>query len=68
MPKDSVVAARLIQRSDDTEPKMRVRLRLYHEALAAVRAFEKAGVKVHHVNANQHRDKVFAKIREILDH
>ncbi|KAH3762626.1 adenylate kinase, mitochondrial [Pelomyxa schiedti] len=67
MPKDPAVLARLIQRDDDTEAKMRVRLKLYHEALAATSVFKKAGVSIHHVNALQHRDTVFSEIRKILD-
>ncbi|EFJ31312.1 hypothetical protein SELMODRAFT_169443 [Selaginella moellendorffii] len=64
-PEDPEVAARLIQRSDDTEKKAMERLRTYHENLASVLSVYESCIKT--VDGNRPKSEVFGDISSFLD-
>ena len=64
-PEDEEVAARLIQRSDDTAEKIQTRLRLYHENKDAVCAV--FADQVRRVDGNRPAETVTAAIEKIVD-
>lgn len=64
MPEDADVAARLIQRADDTEDAIRVRLATFHQNVAALRATFPSMIDV---DGNRPADRVFTDVCAILD-
>jgi adenylate kinase len=54
---------RLVQRDDDTEPKVRKRLEKYHSETAAVIPFYEKRGKVRRVDGSKSPDEVYAAVR-----
>ncbi len=57
----------LVQRSDDTEEKVRVRLSAYNAQTADVIPYYEAKSIVRRVNGDQPADQVFAAIQQVLE-
>jgi adenylate kinase len=64
-PPEGEVASRCIQRSDDTEKKVKVRLRQYQENVAAVSGFY-AGVTTK-IDGTQSADEVYRHVKRTLE-
>jgi adenylate kinase family enzyme len=64
-PENDEVAARLVQRADDTAEKIQTRLKLYHENKDAVCSV--FADQVRHVDGNRDADEVSAAICRIVD-
>lgn len=64
-PEDEEVAARLTQRSDDTEEKCRVRLEAFHEHMAAVESCYKEMIT--YTDGTKPKAEVFAELEKCLE-
>jgi len=64
-PPPADIVSRLIQRSDDTEEKAKVRLDTYHKNLAAI--FDVYKNVAFKINGNLDKNKVFTEIVKILE-
>jgi adenylate kinase len=64
-PEDDEIAARLVQRADDTAEKIQTRLKLYHENKDAVCAV--FADQVRHVDGNRAADEVSTAICRVVD-
>jgi len=64
-PKDEETAARLTQRSDDTEEKIAVRIKQYHDNIAAI--IDNYQAVLHRVEGEKHPSQVFTDIKTVLD-
>jgi adenylate kinase family enzyme len=67
-PQDPVVAARLQQRADDTEAKVKVRLQAFHENLAPILAAYKqhtlrVSVNSNETDSNVQKNAIFNRIK-----
>jgi len=64
-PPSEEVGQRLVQRSDDTEEKARVRLQAYYEHAASIDG--KYGSMMKRLDGNQPKDTVFSEIKSAID-
>lgn len=60
-----IIASRVTQRSDDTEEKIRVRLQMFHDNVAAVSDYYKNVITK--LDGNRSKDLVYADLRKCLD-